>query len=136
MAESLPLFHESIRDALRSGIAALGGIKVVACHLRPQMEPDRALRWLANALDESRPEKLEIEDIFWILRECRRKGYHAPAEYIGLDIGYQVTAVEPEDEYAALQRKSIEAIGELTGILTRMEKLHIQVPASVLKRVG
>ena len=136
MTDSLPLFHESIRDAVRSAIAALGGMKVVAAALRPQMEPDRAGRWLANALDDSRPEKLDIEDIFWILRECRKKGYHAPAEYIGQDIGYQVIPVEPEDEYAALQRKSIEAVSQLQTIMERMERLQVHVPPSLLKRHG
>lgn len=137
MPESLPLFHESIRDAVRSGIAALGGFKVVASMLRPQMEPDRAARWLANALDDARPEKLDIEDIFWILRECRKKGYHAPAEYIGQDIGYQVIPVEPDDEYAALQRQFIESMGMQKQILERMERLHPQtIPASLLKRAG
>lgn len=137
MAESFPLFHESIRDALRSGVAFLGGVKVVACQLRPQMEPDRAARWLANALDDSRPEKLEVEDIFWILRECRKKGYHAPAEYIGSDIGYQVTPVEPEDEYAALQRQFIESTNAQRTILERMERLAGKdVPSFLLKRAG
>lgn len=101
------------------------------------MEPDRAARWLANALDDARPEKLEVEDIFWILRECRKKGYHAPAEYIGSDIGYQVNPVEPEDEYAALQRQFIESTNMQRTILERMEKLHGKdVPSFLLKRVG
>ena len=111
-------------------------MKSVAAALRPQMEPDRAGRWLANALDDARPEKLDIEDIFWILRECRKRGYHAPAEYIGQDIGYQVIPVEPEDEYAALQRKSIEAVSQLQTIMERMERLQVHVPPSLLKRHG
>lgn len=118
----LNLIHESIRDALRSGVAALGGVKKVAAQLRPSWEPDRASKWLSNAIDESRPEKLEIEDVIWVFRAAKAIGFHAPMEYFSHECGYESKPVEPEDELAKLQREYIEAVNKLASLTPKIEE--------------
>jgi hypothetical protein len=119
--EQLDLIHESVRDATRSAIAALGGAKRVACLLRPAMEPDRAQRWLNNALDDNRPEKLEIEDHIWIFREAKKIGYHAAMQYFARECEYEVSPVEPESELARLQREYINAVKALQSLTPKLE---------------
>lgn len=55
------LFHESITDAMREVILALGGLKSVASRMRPEMPADHAGRWLADCLSAERREREFIE---------------------------------------------------------------------------
>lgn len=123
----LELIHESIRDAIRSAIQALGGVKKVASQLRPAWEPDRAQKWLSNALDEHRPEKLELEDVVWVLRSAKHVGYHAAMGYFAAECEYQATPVEPEDELARLQREYIAAVKQLSLLTPKIEEARLRV---------
>lgn len=127
--DQLNLIHESVRDATRSAVAALGGSKRVACLLRPAMEPDRAQRWLNNALDDNRPEKLEIEDHIWIFREAKRIGYHAAMQYFARECEYDAQPVEPESELARLEREYINAVRILQNITPRIEEARTKLRA-------
>lgn len=125
--EQLDLIHESVRDATRSAIAALGGVKRVACHLRPSWEPERAQRWLNNALDDNRPEKLEIEDHIWIFREAKKIGYHAAMQYFARECEYEAAPIEPESELARLQREYINAVKTLATIAPKIESAQAKL---------
>ena len=127
--EQLDLIHESIIDALRSAIAALGGVKKVASQLRPSWEPDRAQKWLSNALDDARPEKPEVADVIWILREAKRIGFHAAMDYFARECEYDVTPVEPETEMARLQRDYINAVRTLAQITPKIEEQAARLKA-------
>lgn len=120
--EQLNLIHESVIDALRSAIAALGGVKKVAAQLRPSWEPDRAQKWLSNALDDTRPEKPEVADVIWILREAKRIGFHAAMEYFARECEYDAKPVEPETEMARLQRDYINAVRALSALTPKIEE--------------
>jgi hypothetical protein len=128
--EQMNLIHESVRDAIRSAIAALGGVKKVAAQLRPSWEPDRAQKWLSNALDEARPEKLEIEDCIWILRAAKRVGYHAAMQYFSRECEYDVSAIEPETELARLEREYINAVKLLSTIAPKIEEQRAKLKAA------
>lgn len=123
----LDLIHETVRDAVRSAIAALGGIKKVAGKLRPSWEADRAQKWLANALDEARPEKLEIEDVIWILREAKAIGFHAAMNYLAAECGYEAKAVEPEDELTKLLREYLGIKNREQALVPKIEEARIRV---------
>lgn len=126
-SEQLQLIHESVRDAVRSAIAALGGPKRVAVQLRPSWEPDRAQKWLSNALDDGRPEKLVIEDFIWILKEAKRVGFHNAMRYFAAECEYNCTPVEPEDELARLQRDYINAVQALSKLTPKIEEARLKV---------
>lgn len=103
------LFHESFADALRECVLALGGTKVVAARMRPEMPVDHAARWLSDCLNAERREQLHPEQIIWLLREARAINCHAGMSHLAQEAGYSVTPVEPEDERDRLQRDYIEA---------------------------
>ena len=125
--EQLDLIHESVNDALRSAISALGGVKKVACQLRPSWEADRAQKWLSNALDDGRPEKPEVQDVIWILREAKRIGFHAAMEYVARECEYEAKPVEPETELARLQREYINAVKTLSNITPKIEEARLRL---------
>lgn len=133
MNETLDFFqYEDIREALRAAINALGGFKKVGCRLRPAMKPDQARAWLNNAIDPTRPEKLEIEDIVAILADARGIGFHGAMHQIDRDAGYEpAKPIEPVDERATLQRAFIESVKHQERIVARMERLTT-APLSVV----
>lgn len=118
------LFHESITDALREVVQALGGIKKVGAAMRPEKTVDEAARWLADCLNADRREKLCPEQVLWLLREGRKTGCHAAMSYLAGEAGYAAPiTIEPEDELAALQRQFIESTRSMTQMMARIERL-------------
>lgn len=82
------LFHESIIDAIREVVQALGGAKVVGARMRPDLPPDHAGRWLADCLPHERREKLSPDQVLWMGREGRRVECHAMMRYLARECGY------------------------------------------------
>jgi len=133
MNETLDLFqYEDVREALRASINALGGFKKVGCRLRPSMKPDQARAWLNNAVDPTRPEKLEIEDLVTILADARAIGFHGAMHQMDREAGYEpAKPVEPSDERATLQRAFIESVRTQERLVARMERLT-QAPLAIV----
>lgn len=122
------LFHESITDAMREVILALGGLKAVASRMRPEMPPDHAGRWLADCLSAERREKLSPDQVLWLGREGRRIGCHALAYYLCRDLGYaDPVPIDPDDEKARLEREFIEAAKSMQAMADRLTRLGLKV---------
>lgn len=118
------LFHESINDALRELVAALGGLKQVGSRMRPEMSADHAGRWMSDCLNPDRREHFTPEQVVWLLCEGRKAGMHGTIGWLATECGYQAPQpTEPMDERAALQRDFIEATKRQENILARMERL-------------
>lgn len=126
------LFHESITDALRDVVMALGGPKVVATEMRPELPADHAARWLADCINTDRREKLSPDQVFWLIRKGRQAGCHVIMSFISQEAGYQITPIEPQDEMAELQRDFIESVKQQKVLADRIERLS-QLPLRVAK---
>lgn len=117
------LFYESLADALRAVVQALGGTKAAGCRLWPEKTPESAHRTLLDCLNEARPEKLSPEQVLYLLAAGRQVGCHAAMNYLAREAGYSdPLPVEPEDERARLQREYIEATKMLQTIAGRIER--------------
>lgn len=126
--EQQALFHDSLYDALKDCVRALGEPKAVAKAMRPEKTMDDARTWLLNCLNPDRPEKFDPEQILWILKESRKSGCHAAMAYIARECGYaDPQPVEPDDERAALQREFVETGKTLKTLLARMERVGMKV---------
>lgn len=111
------LWHESTEDALRSLVDALGGFKKVGAMLRPTLPVDQAGRWLAQCMDASRPEKLALEDLLFLLAEGRKQGCHVAATFLMRRSGYKdPEPLDVETELQRLQRQFVEAAQSLSVI--------------------
>ena len=118
------LFHESVHEALRATVAALGGLKVVGVQLWPEKPADEAARYLADCLNPERPHGLHPEKLLLLLRIARARGVHGGFTWIAREVGYaDPTPIEPEDELAELQRQFIRTVESLDGVKKRMERL-------------
>lgn len=119
------LFHESFNDALRDIVQVLGGTKKVAAQMRPEKTIDDAARWLADCLNTDRREKLDPDQVLWLLREGRKAGCHSGIHYLCAESGYSPAApIEPQDEIAELQRNFIEASKQLSRMAERIERIN------------
>ena len=124
------LFHDSLTDALNDCVRALGGPKSVGHAMRPEKSIDDARRWLLDALNPDRSEKLSPDQVLWILREARKVNCHAAFTYIARECGYaDPVPVEPEDQHAALQREFSQAVKALAAIASRMDRVGLRVTA-------
>lgn len=126
------LFIEDVHTALSDVVRALGGFKKVGAAMRPDKAADEAGRWLADCLNKDRRERLDYDQLLWLLKEGRRIGCHTAMHFLNQEAGYAPPVpVEPEDEMAELQRQFIESVRAQARIAERIEKLN-----PVLKRAA
>jgi len=119
------LFHESFTDALTEVVKALGGHKTVGLALRPDKTADTAGRWLHDCLNLSRSEKLDPDQVLFILREGRKAQAHAAINYLLRESGYaDAQPIEPEDERAKLQRDFLQGVQHLSQLAARLDRVE------------
>lgn len=120
------LFTEDITDALKDAVRALGGPKEVGRKLRPELTADAAGAWLKDCLNPTRRERLDPEQVVWLLREARAAGCHSIMNYLADEGGYTRPApLAPEDEAAQLQRDFIRAVEHVDGLTRRLERINV-----------
>lgn len=124
------LFHESLSDALRELVAALGGSQSVGVMLRPEKPADDAGAWVKDCLNPSRRERFTPEQVLLLLRKGREIGCHAAANHFMREAGYaDPVPVEPEDEKALLEREFIAAAKSLQSMAERLQRIGVRVAA-------
>lgn len=113
----------SINDALISCVKAAGGSKSVGPLLWPEKTPDGAQRMLLDCLNEERPARLSPDQLLYVLRAARAKGFHEGIEFLCSDLGYSTPLpIEPRDEAADLMRSFVAAVELQAELAKRMEK--------------
>jgi len=118
-----PLFHEDVYEAMNTVIMALGGSKKVGGMLWPEKKPQQAGELLKTCLNVTRQEKLDPEQVLFLLVEGQKVGCHALAGYMGQCAGYKFIAIEPEDEKAELQKQVVAASQHFSVLIKRLEQL-------------
>lgn len=120
--EQLTLIHEDWRAALRYSVDSLGGPTKVGVALWPAKSQNEARTYLNNCLNPDRAEKLDIEEIQWILTEARKIGAHAGMTYLARECGYaNPVPITPEDEQTELMRQFIAAQKAMASLMRRFE---------------
>lgn len=122
------LFHESIYDALGTLVSALGGPKKVGPRLWPEKTLDAAAQLVRDCLNASRKERFDPEQFTLLLRWGREIGCHDAVNYVCGEAGYaSPQPIEPEDEYARLQRQYIEAVKLLAAITPKLAETQAKL---------
>lgn len=122
---TIPQIFESIVDAGREVVRALGGTKKVASKLWPGKEEGEAQRHLNDCLNPDRPQKFAPDELITLARWGREIGCHALATFFNERSGYAPPVpISPEDEKAELERRTIEAVGLLRHLVERAEAVH------------
>ena len=83
------LFHENLNSAMRSLVAAVGGLQKVGHSLRPNKSPLDAGKWLSDALNEQHPTELHPDDLLALLRLEREAGLLIVSTYLMREAGYR-----------------------------------------------
>lgn len=125
-AEQAPLFIEDLADAIRHLAHQVGGIKALACYLRPELddEPEKAHRWLLDALNPDRPHDLHPAQIIRAGLIGRDNGCHVIAAFLLERMGYQppVPAV-PKSPRTVLAERAAEAAAEHARLLRELDRI-------------
>lgn len=119
------LWHDSLEDAIRSAVDALGGPKKVGSILWPGRRIADAARLLSHCLDPDRPEKLTLGELQWLGAMAREAGCHTISTYLMRAWGYRdPEPIQPRDEAAELQRAFMASVQQQKDILRRLERLQ------------
>jgi hypothetical protein len=116
------LFYDSITDAARVVVLALGGPKKVGERLWSGKDAKAAERRLVDCLNDNREEKLSPDELLKLARWGRDAGCHALAVYFNVEAGYAPPiALTPADEKAELERQAIESVKQFEQLVRRYE---------------
>ena len=117
MSEQVPLWHDSIEDAIGTAIQALGGSKKVAELLWPVLarnKPQTAYTRLRHCLNSDKSEKLEPDEVLTIARAATLLGEHSIMLYMARELGYEITPLAPnESEKRARRERRLALLEEL-----------------------
>ena len=120
----MSLIHESITDAIREAVQAIGGNKALGALMFPDLPVDQAAGRVRDCLNPDRREHFTPEQLVKIARLAKAAGNSSIMEYLALDLGYlKPVAVEPEDEIARLQREFVQATKSLHNMASRIETI-------------
>jgi hypothetical protein len=129
-----PLFVETVYDALKGIVAALGGAKIVGARLWPEKTVDDARKRLLDCLNPERDEKLDPEQVILLLRLGREADFHVAKHWLDVETGYLPSApADPGDEQARQVAAIESAAQQLQRALIQLEKMRDRKP---LQRVG
>lgn len=125
-----PLFFDSIEDALREVVHAVGGNKAAGGILRPELSADEAGKWVSDCLNPDRAQTFRPGQVLLLLRKGREAGCHAAAAYLMRESGYaDPVPIEPDDERARLEREFIAAAKSLQAMADRLTRIGVKVAA-------
>lgn len=122
MQLDIPEFYDSLNDALKAAVMALGGFKKVGGRMRPDY--DYSEDWLRHCLKGDRRERLTPEQALWILREARLIGFHGAMEYLGFSTGYDCKAVDAEKQKITLQETIAAGLERLNAQMATLQRLN------------
>jgi hypothetical protein len=132
-----PLFVESFDDAARAVINACGGVKRVATAMWPTKPVTEAVNLLNACLNTERRERLNPNDVMYLLKLGREANCHALAHWLMRESGYaDPVPVEPEDERARLQREFVASVQALQSLSAKMDALGMPVTGAGVRRVA
>ncbi|MGE0329707.1 MAG: hypothetical protein AB7P37_03330 [Ramlibacter sp.] len=122
MQLEIPECFDSIDDALKAAVMALGGFKKVGVRLRPDY--DNSDEWLRKCLSGDRRERLTPVQVIWILREARAVGFHSAMDYVASTAGYKATPVDAQaqaQELATIIVAGVEQLNRQVALLGRLQ---------------
>lgn len=106
MSEQVPLWHDSVEDAIGTAILALGGAKKVAEMLWPVLarnKPQTAYTRLRHCLNAEKAEKLDPDEILTIARSAALIGEHSIMQYLARELGYEIKPIAPTEAVKRLR---------------------------------
>jgi hypothetical protein len=124
-----PLFVETVYDALKAIVAALGGPKTVGARLWPAKSVDDARKLLLDCLNPDRSEKLDPEQVVMLFRLAREADFHLAKHWLDSETGYMPsTPCDPADEQARLVTAIEGAAKTMQSAMAALDKMRDRKP--------
>jgi hypothetical protein len=126
MQADLPIF-ESIEDALRASVQALGGTKQVGHMLWPDKSIDNAGKLVSDCLNPHRNERLEPSQLLLIFRKAREAGCYEPFRWFAAEAGYDaspITRAEEIDRVTLVIEQASKTLATATAALERIQRVR------------
>lgn len=120
------LWHDSLYDAVRAAVDAIGGPKKVGALLWPAKPLAEAQRRLLHCLDPERDHKLSLDEFELIFVEARKADCHTIAQYLA-GHGYKVEPTNPRDEHDQLMHEYIAAVNRMEQLTKQMQRAQLRV---------
>ena len=121
---------DSLGEALKATVIALGGSKTVGVLLWPEKDVEPAQRHLLACLNDGKAERLSPEHLLLLLKLARDKGHHVGITHILASLGYAAPQpIEPRDEAADLMRQIVENQKMMALQYARLTALSPQIRA-------
>jgi hypothetical protein len=115
MNDQVPLWHDSIEDAIGTAVQSLGGAKKVAELLWPVLarnKPQTAYTRLRHCLNPDKAEKLDPDELLDIARAAALIGEHSIMKYLARELGYSLTPLKPNEIEKRARRERVSALLE------------------------
>lgn len=118
------LMYEDELDAAKAAVSRLGGAKTVGSILWPEKSPEAASRSLLDALNPTRPERLNPAQVLLLMRLAREANFHGLAAYYMREAGYAPPVpLNPLSEAEVLSQRMGSMMSEMKLMADRMERM-------------
>lgn len=118
------LMYDDELDAAKAAVRRLGGAKKVGEMLYPEKTPEAAARYLLDALNPSRSERLNPGQVLLLMRKAREIGFHGLTAYFMREAGYAPPVpLDPVTETARLAHTLERVMGTALQVAAQLERL-------------
>jgi hypothetical protein len=118
------MHYETMEEALRDLVRALGGSKAIGARLFPSLPLEQAAGRVSDSLNHDRRQQFAPHELLYLLRMACQSGHHAAMHYVCAITGYeQPRPSRDEAELAELQAAFVRATSDLQLMARRIEAL-------------
>lgn len=119
------LDYEDELDAAREAVRHAGGPKKVGPQMFPDKSVDAAARYLMDALNPARAERLTPSQVLMLMRMSREAGFHGFAIWWMRQAGYQAPVpIAPVSEAAVLTAQISLLVPKLQDLMEQAQRLQ------------
>lgn len=127
------LDYEDELDAAREAVRHAGGAKKVGPQMFPDKSVESAARYLMDALNPARAERLTPSQVLMLMRLAREAGFHGFASWWMRHAGYQAPVpMVPVSEAAVITAQISILVPKLQDLMQQAQRLQqANQPSSV-----
>lgn len=119
------LMYDDELDAAKAAVQRLGGAKKVGEMLYPEKTPEAAARYLLDALNPSRSERLNPGQVLLLMRKAREIGFHGLAAFYMRGAGYAPPVpLDPVTETARMAHALERVMGTALQIAAQLRQMN------------
>ena len=121
----ISLDYEDELDAAREAVRHAGGAKKVGPQMFPDKSVESAARYLMDALNPARAERLTPSQVLMLMRLAREAGFHGFAAWWMRQAGYQAPVpMAPSSEAAVVAAQMGVLMSKMQEVMQQAERFQ------------